>query len=94
MITGVMLKTVIEVMGEEFGCDRCRCGGRRTRRRLVRSRIPKSFSYLERFLFFGAGLSVEDAVCICKRGDGIHGKSYDASCCTEMDNELRRSGRP
>ena len=31
---------------------------------------------------------MEDAICICKRGDGIHGKSCDASCRTEMDNGL------
>ena len=47
-----------------------------------------SFSYLEQFLFFGAGLLVEDTICICKCGDGIHGKSCDASCCREMANGL------
>ena len=69
-------------------CDRCGCGGRRIRRRLVKSRIPMSFSYLERFLFFGTELLVEDAICICDRGDGIHAKSCDASWCAETDNGL------
>ena len=47
-----------------------------------------SFSYLERFLFFCAGLLAEDAICICDRGDGIHEKSCDASWCAETDNGL------
>ena len=36
---------------------------------------------------------MEDPFCICKRGDGIHGKSCDASWYAEMDNGLREKSK-